>query len=142
MSAKLELLQDFYNRVWVNGAVDEAEGFFDSSAEASGLMPDLAVGGAEFHEFVAALLEQLKVNRVTMEKAVEDGDWISVMATFEANVLMTGQTIEGSGMLMARIVDGKIAEAFNCLDFLGLFEKLGLVPENALALCLTGQRLK
>ena len=141
MSEKLDLLQSFYDRVWVAGAVEEAETFFDGTAEASGLMPDLAIGAQEFHEFVGALLEQLVVNRVTMEKAVEEGDWISVMATYSATVQMTGHEITGSGMLMARICDGKIVEAFNCLDFLGLFEKLGLVPENALALCMTGQRL-
>ncbi|SDK33565.1 SnoaL-like polyketide cyclase [Aliiruegeria lutimaris] len=141
MTGKMELIQAFYDRVWVAGAVEEAEAFFDASAEASGLMPDLEIGGEEFHEFVAALLEQLKVTRVTLEKTVEEGEWISVMATFDATVLMTGQTISGSGMLVARIVDGRIVEAFNCLDFLGLFEKLGLVPENALALCMTGQRL-
>ena len=141
MSGNLELLQAFYDRVWVGGAIEQTGGFFDPDAEASGLMPDLAVGGAEFSEFVAALLEQLDVTRVSFEKAVEQGEWIAIMASFDATVLMTGQQITGSGMLMARVVDGKIAEAFNCIDFLGLFEKLGLVPENALALCMTGQRL-
>ncbi len=141
MSDKLALIQSFYDRVWVQGAVEEAPNFFDTTAEASGLMPDFAIGGPEFHEFVGALLEQLVVTRVTLEKAVEDEDWISVMATFDATVQMTGQSISGGGMLMARIVDGKIVEAFNFIDFLGLFEKMGLVPENALALCMTGQRL-
>ena len=141
MTSKLDLLQGFYDRVWVEGVVDDAEGFFNPEAEASGLMPDLAVGGEEFRWFVAALLEQLNVTRVTLEKGVEQGEWISVMTTFDADVLATGQQISGSGMLMARIVDDRIVEAFNCIDFLSLLEKLGLVPENALALCMTGQRL-
>ncbi len=141
MSKNLELLQTFYNRVWVDGALEEAGQFFDPAAEASGLMPDLAVGALEFHEFVAALLEMLDVKSVDFQKAVEQDDWLSVMATFEANVLANGQPITGSGMLMVRFENGKIAEAFNCIDFLGFFEKLGLVPENALALCMTGQRL-
>lgn len=141
MSTKLEILQAFYDRVWVNGAIEEAGRYFDISAEASGLMPDLAVGAEEFHEFVAALLEILDCKRITFEKSVEQGDWLAVMASFDATVRTTGQEITGSGMLMARIENGKIVEAFNCIDFLGLFEKIGLVPENALALCMTGQRL-
>lgn len=141
MSDKLKLLQDFYNRVWVEGAIDEAGRFFDVNAEASGLMPDLAVGAQEFHEFVASLLELLDCTSVTFQKAVEQDDWLAVMATFDAIVLATGQKITGSGMLMVRIENDKIVEAFNCIDFLGLFEKIGLVPENSLALCMTGQRL-
>ena len=103
-------------------------------------MPDLAVDAVEFHEFVAALLEMLDVREVNFAKGVEQDDWIAVMASFDATVLATGQPISGSGMLMARIVDDRIVEAFNCIDFLGLFEKLGLVPEDALALGMAGHR--
>ncbi|WP_116131737.1 ester cyclase [Tropicimonas sp. IMCC34043] len=138
----LELLKSFYDRVWIGGAIEEAGDYFDTSAAASGLMPDLAIGPQEFYEFVAPMLEMLEVQSVTFEHAVEQGDWISVMASFEAMVRATGQTITGSGMLMARIEGNKIAEAFNCIDFLGFFERLGLVPPDALALCLTGQRLQ
>ncbi|MDV7141782.1 ester cyclase [Tropicimonas sp. TH_r6] len=141
MSEKRDLIQAFYDKIWVAGEFEAAETFFDLDAEASGLMPELAIGAAEFHEFVAALLNQLDVRRVSLEKTVEKGDWISVMASFEAMVLATGQTISGSGVLMARIVDGKIEEAYNCMDFMSFFEKLGLLPEHSLELCLTGQRL-
>ncbi len=141
MLTNRELIQAFYDRIWVAGALDEAQEFFDFEAEASGLMPDLAIGAAEFHEFVEALLSQLKVRRVTLEKTVEQGEWITVMASFEAIVLATGQPISGGGMLMTRIVDGKIREAYNCMDFMGFFEKLGLLPEHSLELCMTGQRL-
>lgn len=138
---KLDLLQRFYDRVWIGGAVAEAGSFFAPAAAAGGLMSDLALGPQEFHDFVAPMLEMLEVRRVTMEKAVEQGDWIAVMASFEATVRATGQQITGSGMLMARVEGDRIAEAFNCFDFLGFFERLGLLPEDALALCLTGQRL-
>ncbi len=141
MLDKSRFVQEFYNRVWVDGAVGEIGHFLDLDAGANGLIPDLAINTAEFPEFVAMLKEMLDVRRVTFEKTVECGEWIAVMATFEATVLATGLTIGGSGMLMARIVDSKIVEAYNCFDFLGLFEKIGLLPENTLALCMTGQRL-
>ncbi|PRY26503.1 SnoaL-like polyketide cyclase [Aliiruegeria haliotis] len=141
MSPQLKLLQDFYNRVWVDGDMAAAGEFFMPEAEATGLLSDLAVGAEEFHEFVAALLEMLDVHSVNFQKAVEQDDWISAMASFDATVLTTGQSISGSGMVMVRIRDGKIVEAYNCFDFLSFLEKLGLVPEHALALCMTGQRL-
>ena len=141
MLAKAQFVQEFYDRVWVAGAVGEIGNFLDLKVEANGLMPDLAINTGEFLEFAAMLMEMLDVRRVTLEKAVESGEWIAIMATFEATVLSTEQVIGGSGMLMARIVDSKIVEAYNCFDFLGLFEKIGLLPENTLALCMTGQRL-
>ncbi|WP_068115109.1 ester cyclase [Tropicimonas marinistellae] len=142
MGCKVDLLQRFYDRVWVEGAIEEAGDFFNTEAEASGLMPELALSAQEFHDFVAALLEMLNVTSVKLEKTVEQGEWLSVMGSFEATLLATGQPIRGGGMLMARIVDGRIVEAFNCMDFLGLFEKLGLVPEHALALGMAGHRFK
>ncbi|MFV0360401.1 ester cyclase [Tropicimonas sp.] len=142
MSDKLDLLQKFYDRVWVSGAVEEASGFFGISTEASGLLPDLAVGAREFHEFVAALLEMVELSQIKIEKAVEQGDWLAVVATYDATVRATRQRITGNGMVMVQIENGRFVEAYNCIDFLGLFEKVGLVPENALALCMAGQRLR
>lgn len=38
-----------------------------------------------------------------------------------------------------RIVDGRIVEAYNHFDFLGLFEQLGLLPAGAFGRCLCGE---
>jgi hypothetical protein len=142
MSCKVELLQQFYDRIWVAGAVEEIDRFFKREAEASGLMHELELTAVEFHDFVAALQEIMEVSQVTLEKTIEQGEWISAMGTFEATLRASGRAITGSGMLVARIVDDRIVEAFNCIDFLSLFEKAGLVPENALALGMAGHRFK
>jgi len=42
-------------------------------------------------------------------------------------VAATGRPVSVHGMTMARIADGRIAEGWNCYDFLGLFQQLGMV---------------
>ncbi|SFB74973.1 ester cyclase [Tropicimonas isoalkanivorans] len=140
MSCKVKLLQQFYDRIWVAGAVGEIDRFFNTQVEASGLMHELELTAVEFHDFAVALQEIMEVSQVTLEKTIEQGEWVSAMGTFEATLRASGRTITGSGMLMARIVDDRIVEAFNCVDFLSLFEKSGLLPENALALGMAGHR--
>lgn len=141
MSDKLDLIQSFYDRVWIEGAPEAAIDFFDTDATASGLVPDLAIGGPDFHAYIAALLGMIDIHRISLVQPVEQGEWISVLVRIEATALTTGKAIEGSAMLLARIRGGKIVEAYNCLDFMGLFERLGLLPENSAALCMAGQRL-
>lgn len=141
MTNKAKLLQDFYDRVWISGTIDEAATFFDLDAEAAGLIPGMAINALEFNDFAAALLKHFKVERVTMEKTIENGDWIAVMVKFDGFVRATHDPATGRGMFMSRIVDSKIVEAYNYFDFLSFFETIGLVPENAVALCMAGQRL-
>ena len=44
-----------------------------------------------------------------------------------------------TGTIHARIADGKILEAYNHFDFLGLFAQLGQLPPDVLGRCLSGQ---
>ena len=42
-------------------------------------------------------------------------------------IAATGKPLDIRGMAMARIVDGKVAEAWNCFDFLSLYGQVGLL---------------
>ena len=46
-----------------------------------------------------------------------------------------------TGQVMSRLVDGRVAEAYNHFDFISFFEMLGLLPEDTMTLCMTGQRI-
>ncbi|RYH10282.1 nuclear transport factor 2 family protein [Tropicimonas sp. IMCC6043] len=142
MSDKLDLIQSFYDRVWVEGSPEAADAFFDPEVTANGLVADLAFGGPDFHAFVDALLALIEVRRVTLVQPVEQGEWISVLVHFEASVLASGREVDGSAMLLARIRNNRFLEAYNCLDTIGMFEKMGLLPENSAALCMAGHRLR
>ena len=40
----------------------------------------------------------------------------------------TGQSVQFSGMLLARIAEGRIAESWNNIDQLGLLRQVGALP--------------
>jgi hypothetical protein len=50
-----------------------------------------------------------------------------------------GRKIAITGSIHARIVGGRILEAYNHFDFLGLFAQLGLLPPDVLGRCLSGR---
>jgi predicted ester cyclase len=50
----------------------------------------------------------------------------------DLGVLPTGRKVVFSGIVIARIADGKIAEAWNSLDQLGLLRQIGGFPAQGL----------
>lgn len=72
----------------------------------------------EIHDQVAQ--GELVVNRIT---------WRGVHAGEFAGVPATGRPIEMSGINMFRIRDGRIVEQRAQIDFLGLLQQIGAVPE-------------
>jgi hypothetical protein len=42
---------------------------------------------------------------------------------------------------MIRIVDGKLTEAYNHWDFLGMFSQLGLLPQQTFEMALSGAKV-
>lgn len=75
---------------------------------------DLSVAGEEF------VAEDDHVAVRTRGGGTLDGEFMGVDAT--------GRTIDITGMEMYRIEGGKIAEAWICVDSLGMMEQLGAVP--------------
>lgn len=103
-----------------------------------GLTPD------EFVEFHRYLLKLVKNVEITVDRAVEDGDWIFAECTFRAENRLSGNSepISMGGCVVLREKDGKLIEGTNYFDFFKLFEELDLLPENTLANCLTGKKIK
>jgi hypothetical protein len=44
-------------------------------------------------------------------------------------------------MVFARFDREKMIETYNCVDFVSLFERLDLLPENTVAMCLSGMKI-
>jgi hypothetical protein len=59
-----------------------------------------------------------------VERTIVQGDMLA------AHCRVTGSHlgVEFWGICIARIHDGKVTEAWNSLDFLGLYQQIGLVP--------------
>lgn len=137
----VEILEAWYNRVWVQADLDAVAEYFDVDALASGLMSDFAAELEDFQTLVPAILRLVRDVNVTLEDSMEDGDKAWARATLHAKAASTMEDVSISGQVMIRVKNGKIIEAHNHFDFIGFFEKLGNLPQDTIAICLSGEEL-
>ena len=134
-------LQEWYRRVW-----EEA----DVSAIDEMLAPDVTITGLEegtfsdkdafklFHELVFRILRDI---RPKILKTIEEGEWIAALIELNATVVANGEALSVQSHLLARIVDGKVVEGNNMIDFITAFQQIGVMPPRTLDHCLLGRSL-
>ncbi len=141
---KKSTLEKWFTEVWVNENSAMIHKMFvpDKKEGASGLKKNQEIGPDEFLTFHKMLLVLIKVNKLTIDSYMENGDNIFAECTIHAVDHKTRKkSISVGGCVTARIKEGKIKTANNYFDFLNLFEDLDLLPENTFATCLSGKRI-
>lgn len=138
---KLDLLKDWYQRIWIDGDLDAIDSFFAPASAASGLVADLAVGPDDFRALIPAILRLIREPTFSIDRHLDAGDWLWALVVVKAKAAGSMADVVVPGQVMMRVENGKIVEAFNQFDFLALFEQLDLLPPNAFMLCLSGEAL-
>ncbi len=139
---KLDTLKKWLQEVWTNENEHTIHQIFvpKNGGSAKGLGKDQGIGPDEFVIFHRKLLSLIREVQVEIEDFSEKGDTIFAECSLQATDRETGSKEIGiKGCIVARIADGKILDANNYFDFLGLFEALGLLPKNTFASCLDGE---
>lgn len=139
--SKKDILEEWYQRVWIEGDLNAIDEMFMPDTKAAGLVPEMRMGPDEFRELVPMFLDMVENPKVTLDKVMEDGDWASALYSMRVTDSATGKPVMGTGQLFARFEGDKMVETYNSFDFMSFFEQVGLLPEQSLALCLTGQRI-
>ena len=128
----------WFERVWNQGS----EAAIDELLAPDALMHGLAgpdgkpIRGPEgFKPFYRTFHGAFPDIRITVERAVEEGDMVAVhcrvVGTHRGEglpVAPTRKPIELWGMAMARVRDGRIVEAWNAYDFMTLYQQVGMLP--------------
>ena len=139
--ANTDILREWYSRVWEQGDISAIDDLFVPDTLAKGIVPDMEVGVDELKFLVATIQEMITPPKVRIDKLVEQGGWVAGFMTLLAETLDTRKPVEVGAMVFCRFRDGRIVEAYNSFDFVGFFEQLDLLPENTIALCMSGQRI-
>jgi len=132
------ILETWFRQVWIDGDFDAVDRMFPATTEATGLM-DFAVRAEDIKAVVPAFRALVATPSLRIERVIESGDWISALVTFHGTAITTGRPVAVSGQLMVRVQGGVFTEAYNHMDLLGFFEKIGALPDNAVALALAGE---
>lgn len=138
---KLDLLKDWYQRVYIEGDLDAISEYFAPRSIANGLMAELQVGPDDFRELVPTVMRLIREPSVAIDAHLDSGDWLWALVTVRAKSAQSMAPVEFSGQVMMRVENGRIAEAFNHFDFITFFEQLELLPPHTFALCLSGETL-
>jgi steroid delta-isomerase-like uncharacterized protein len=85
--------------------------------------------------FMSALLAAFPDSRVVIDDVIAEGDKVAVrhrlQGTHQAEfqgIPATGRQVEVNGIVIFRIANGKIAEAWLNADIMGMMQQLGVVP--------------
>lgn len=107
------------------------------------LLPDCLIHGiaegpvrgpAQFKQFWRGLVEAFPDVRVDVEETIAEGDKVLARCTVRGthsgnglNLQPTNRNITMTGMCLARIRDGRMADGWNNFDFHSLYQQLGAV---------------
>ncbi|HTX39874.1 MAG TPA: ester cyclase [Bryobacteraceae bacterium] len=135
------LVARWFEEVWNRGRADLIDELRAPDAVAIGLGEgnEESRGEAPFKIFYSNLRQTLPDLHVQIHDILAEGDKVAVRITAEGthtgSVLgppPSGRRVRFGGILIVRLSGGKIAEAWNSLDQLGLLKQLGAIPAEGL----------
>ena len=131
------LLQRWFEEVWNKGRADAIDEMLDENAVVHGLSDDPSsplIGPRDFRPFHTLFREAFPNIITAAEDIIAEGDKVaarcSVRARHEGNFLgidATQSPVDFTGMVIVRIYNGKIVEAWNNFDFMRLHKQVGLL---------------
>jgi len=137
MSEQTEtLLHRWFEEVWNKGRADAIDEMFAREGIAYGLTDQSGneLRGPEgFKPFFESFRRAFPDLQVVIEDTVAEGDKIAARCTVRGThsgegigIDATDRPVEFTGMTIVRVKDGKIVEAWNNFDFMGMFQQLGM----------------
>jgi steroid delta-isomerase-like uncharacterized protein len=133
------LCRRFFEQVWNNrnlAAIDEL--FAPNYVRHAGTGPEFGTGPQSMHRMVNFYLGSFPDVRFTIDDVVAEQDKVVLRWTARAThqgqfegIQPTGKAVNVSGTTLVRIAGGKIAEAWDNFDALGLLQQLGAFPTRA-----------
>lgn len=135
------LLHFMFQEIWCRGNLGAVSKVMTAETIVSGAVSALAGPDCDYGEVVDTLRSLVGPMKVRFTHAMETRDWVSVRLLIDTSSPKGGTAFHITGQIMARVENGKIAELHSNMDYFQLFEQLGQLPPEALAICMTGERL-
>lgn len=133
-------LHRWFEEAWNKGREEAIDEMVAEDVVAYGLSDEqgnAVTGINEFRRFFRNFRSAFPDINVAVEETISEGDKIGAVCRVTGthrgdgiNLTPTNQPIEFCGVLMVRLRDGKIAEAWNYFDFMTLFAQLGALSLN------------
>ena len=130
--ANAEFIHRWFEEVWNNKREDAIDEMLAEDGVGYGLGPEGIVGPENFKTFHRAFVSAYPDLKVTVVDTVVEGDKIAARCRVTGShdghgigVAPTNQPVEFTGMLIVRVRDGKIVEAWNEFNFMEMYKQVG-----------------
>ena len=138
---KREFLETWFQRFWCDEDMSAVDDMMKVDIGIRGLTGEPRIGADGFRAFAEAMLKLVSFDRISIDHFMEAGDWAQILATFHAVSRADGARLTFTAQILGKIEDDKITDAYNHPDFIALYQQLGLMPEDTMERCLSGQKL-
>jgi predicted ester cyclase len=135
MTTPDSVMRAWFEEVWNQGSDAAIDRLMAADAVVHGLPGGEMRGPTAFRGLFQSFRDAIPDIRITVERTVTEGDLCTahchVTGSHSGGGLGFAATERGvafDGMVIARIVNGQIAEGWNCFDFLTMYQQLGVVP--------------
>ena len=131
------VVRRWFEEVWNQGREATIDELFPVEGVAHGLGDSEADvhGPTEFKPFAANTRGSIPNTRIRVEDILSEGDRVAVRVILEGThtgqglgVPPTGRRVSIQWIIILRMVDGQIVEAWNSYDQLGLLQQIGALP--------------
>jgi predicted ester cyclase len=130
--AEAEFIHRWFDEVWNKKREEAIDEMVTEDVVGYGLGPDNIVGPESFKAFHRSFVSAYPNLRVIVEDTVTEGDKIAARCRVTGvhsgdgiGIAPTDRTVDFTGMLIARVEDGKIAEAWNEFNFMEMYKQVG-----------------
>jgi steroid delta-isomerase-like uncharacterized protein len=133
-----EVIRVWCEQLWNQKREETIDRLLAPHAQVHGLpTPDKQpIRGPEgFKAFYRAFRDTFPDIRVTVERTISEDNMVAAQCRVtgrhsgSALAPASGKPIEFSGVIIARVEHGQIAEGWNWFDFLLLYQQMGLLPQ-------------
>ena len=138
MAKNTQVIKRFIDEVWNQGRESAIDELYVPDGRAYGLGDSYRDGPANFKLFHQLIMATCSDIRFDINDIKEEGDRVSFFSTVTLKHKLTGKSVTFQGGGYARLADGKIAEAHNAFDFLGLLIQIGAASPDVLPRALMG----
>ncbi|MCG7625183.1 nuclear transport factor 2 family protein [Epibacterium sp. Ofav1-8] len=138
---KSEILTYWLNSVWGSGEFESFETLFCKGATIRGAMTRESLEPREIIEFVANFRSLVRSFRAETDMSIEEENWLASRVKMHIMPIDGGDEFVAVDHFFVRFNGSKISEVISHLDYFSFFEGTGQLPKDALAACMTGDRL-
>ena len=135
--AEAEFIHRWFEEVWNNKREEVVDEMLAEDGIGYGLGAENIVGPENFKVFHRAFVSAYPDIKVTVEDTVVEGDKIAARCRVTGThcgdgigVTPCNNVVDFTGMLIVRVKDGKIVEAWNEFNFMEMYKQIGALTLN------------